>query len=42
MIDGPYIIDDVDGERFRLNRSVLVDPAILERELECVFARSWI
>ena len=24
-MDGPYIIDDVDGERFRLNRSVLVD-----------------
>jgi len=41
-MDGPYIIDDVDGERFRLNRSVLVDPAILERELERVFARSWI
>ena len=41
-MDGPYIIDDVDGERFRLNRSVLVDPEILERELERVFARSWI
>ncbi len=41
-MDGPYINDDVDGERFRLNRSVLVDPAILDRELERVFARSWI
>ena len=42
MADEPYIIDDVDGERFRLNRSVLVDPVILEQESERIFARSWI
>ena len=42
MADEPYIIDDVDGERFRLNRSVLIDPVILEQESERIFARSWI
>lgn len=41
-MDSPYIIDDINGERFRLNRSVLVDPVILQSERKRVFARSWI
>ena len=41
-MDGPYIIDDIAGQRFRLNRGVLVDPEILERERESIFGRSWI
>ena len=41
-MDGPYIIDDIDGERFQLNRSVLVEPEVLKIEHQRVFARSWI
>ena len=41
-MDGPYIIDDIDGERFQLNRSVLVEPEILKIEHQRVFGRSWI
>ncbi len=38
----PYIIDDPEGQSFRLNRRVLTDPEIARREREAVFARSWI
>jgi p-cumate 2,3-dioxygenase alpha subunit len=38
----PYILDEPDRMRFRLNRRVLVDPEILDRELARVFDRSWI
>lgn len=38
----PYIIDDRERKMFRLNRSVLVDPDILERERRQVFDKSWI
>ena len=42
MDDRPYIIDEPERERFRLNRSVLVDPAILEAERARIFDRCWI
>ena len=42
MRNEPYIIDDREAKTFRLNRSVLVDPDILERERQKVFDRSWI
>lgn len=38
----PYIIDDPDNERFQLNRSVLVDPGILQAEQTRIFDRCWI
>ena len=41
-MDGPFIIDEPERERFRLRRSVLVDPEILEAERARVFDRCWI
>jgi p-cumate 2,3-dioxygenase alpha subunit len=38
----PYILDEPGRMRFRLNRRVLVDPEILERERRRVFDRSWV
>jgi p-cumate 2,3-dioxygenase alpha subunit len=38
----PYIVDQPDRMRFRLNRRVLVEADILEREFRRVFDRSWI
>lgn len=42
MTDGPYIIDEPERERFRLNRAVLVDPDILRREQNAIFDSCWI
>jgi p-cumate 2,3-dioxygenase alpha subunit len=42
MRDAPYIIDDRESMRFQLNRSVLVDPEVLERERTALFDRCWI
>jgi len=42
MTSEPYIIDDRDRHVFRLNRRVLVDPDILERERRRIFDRAWI
>ena len=42
MIDGPYIIDDREAKRFRLNRGVLVDADVLEREHAAIFQQCWI
>ena len=41
-MDRPFIIDDPERERFRLNRRVLVDPEILETEHRRIFDRCWI
>ena len=41
-MDAPFIIDDPEGERFRLNRRVLVDPDILADERRRIFDRCWI
>ena len=38
----PFVIDEPDRQRFRLNRAVLVDPEILEAERSRIFGRSWI
>jgi benzoate/toluate 1,2-dioxygenase alpha subunit len=37
-----YVIDDRDTPRFRVHRSTMVDPEILERERDLVFDRSWL
>ena len=41
-MDRPFIIDEPDRQRFRLNRSVLVEPGILEAERARIFERCWI
>ncbi len=41
-MDQPFIIDEPDRERFRLNRRVLVDPDLLEVERQRIFDRCWI
>ena len=41
-MDRPFIIDDPERERFRLNRRVLVDPDLLEIEHRRIFGRCWI
>ncbi len=41
-MDRPFIVDEPDKERFRLNRRVLVDPEILEMEHRRIFDRCWI
>ena len=41
-MDDPFIIDEPERERFRLRRSVLVDPAILQAEHARIFDRCWI
>jgi len=41
-MDDRFIIDEPDTERFRLNRSVLVDPTILDAEHARIFDRCWI
>lgn len=42
MTDDPYIIDDPEAMMFRLNRRALADPAVLEKEQQAIFDRSWI
>ena len=41
-MDRTYILDEPERERFQLNRSVLVDPVILEAERARIFDRCWI
>ena len=41
-MDRPFIIDEPESERFRLNRRVLVDPGILEIERRRIFDACWI
>ena len=41
-MDRPFIIDQPEKERFRLNRRVLVDPELLEIEHRRIFGRCWI
>ncbi len=41
-MDSPFIIDEPERRRFQLNRSVLVDPEILEAEHDRIFDRCWI
>ena len=38
----PYVIDDREKGKFRVNRRVMVDPAVLELERERVFDRCWL
>jgi nitrite reductase/ring-hydroxylating ferredoxin subunit len=42
MYEGPYVIDDPHTPRFRVHRSAMVDPDILEQERAKVFDRSWL
>ncbi len=42
MSDTPYVIDDRDTPRFRVHRSTMVDPAILDEERRKVFDTSWL
>lgn len=37
-----YVIDDRDTPRFRVHRSTMVDPDILEQERRLIFDRSWL
>ncbi len=37
-----YIIDDRDTPRFRVKRSSMTDPEVLERERRLIFDRSWL
>lgn len=37
-----YVIDDREMPRFRVNREVMVDPAVFAREREVIFDRSWL
>ena len=37
-----YVIDDRDTPRFRVHRSTMTDPEILERERDRVFDQSWL
>ena len=42
MVTPPYIVDEPERHSFMLNRRVLVDTGILERERGAVFGRCWI
>jgi len=42
MTDSRYVIDDRDTPRFRVHRSTLVSPEILEEERRLIFDRSWL
>ncbi|MGI5131045.1 aromatic ring-hydroxylating oxygenase subunit alpha [Pseudonocardia sp. CA-107938] len=37
-----YVIDDRDMPKFRVNRAAMTDPAVLERERERIFDRTWL
>lgn len=37
-----FIIDDREQHRFRVNRRVMVDPSVLERERTAIFDTSWL
>ncbi len=41
-VTGPYIIDDRETPRFRVNRTTMVDPDILEEERRNIFDRCWL
>src|SRR5690348_18489181 len=42
MSAAPMVRHDPEAMRFEINRAALVDPAVLERERERIFDRSWI
>ncbi len=42
MITPPYVIDDRDTPRFRVNRGTMVDADVLEDERRLIFDRSWL
>ena len=42
VIESPYVIDDRETPRFRVHRSTMVDPDILERERRLIFDRTWL
>ncbi len=42
MISPPYVIDDRETPRFRVNRGTMVDNDILEDERRLIFDRSWL
>jgi benzoate/toluate 1,2-dioxygenase alpha subunit len=42
VTESPYIIDDRDTPRFRVHRSTMVDPEILEQERRLIFDRTWL
>jgi p-cumate 2,3-dioxygenase alpha subunit len=40
--ESPYVIDDRDTPRFRVRRSTMVDPDVLDRERRLIFDRTWL
>jgi benzoate/toluate 1,2-dioxygenase alpha subunit len=38
----PFVLDDREKGRFRVNRRAMVDPAVLERERQQIFDRCWL
>ena len=38
----PYIDDDREMPRFRVNREVMADPGVFAREQEVIFDRWWL
>jgi p-cumate 2,3-dioxygenase subunit alpha len=42
MISPPYVIDDRETPRFRVNRGTMVDNDVLEDERRLIFDRSWL
>ncbi|MEZ5260332.1 MAG: Rieske (2Fe-2S) protein [Acidimicrobiales bacterium] len=42
MSESRYVIDDRDTPRFRVHRSTMVDPAILEEERRKIFDACWL
>jgi p-cumate 2,3-dioxygenase subunit alpha len=42
VIESPYVIDDRETPRFRVNRSTMVDPDILAEEKRLIFDRTWL
>ena len=39
---GPYVVEDVEAGRFRVNRRVFTSPEVLRLEHERIFSRTWI
>jgi benzoate/toluate 1,2-dioxygenase alpha subunit len=41
-VNEPFVLDDREKGRFRVNRRAMVDPAVLERERARIFDRCWL
>jgi benzoate/toluate 1,2-dioxygenase alpha subunit len=42
MTTGPWVLDDRETPRFRVNRQVMVDPDLLDSERDRIFDRCWL